>query len=196
MEILLVKKDIKNMAELVLLMYKNTYNAFIEHNRNFIKETLDLEDKVNDLEKKIIKDLVDLSNSGIDLRIINAYTKVVGDLELIGDYCKDILERVEIKIEEKLLFSKEAVEDYNSLYEKVKEVLLNAVDLIREEKLKEDFNNLNLELDLEKIKENHQKRLLNGICSPLASNMFLNMVDYTFRIYEYAKEIILALKSV
>ena len=184
------------MARQALDMWKSTHQAFMEHNLDLFPRILSEETKLNDLEKELTAKLVELgraSGSPQDKNQVTIYADVVGDLELIGDYCKDILERVQIKIEEKLLFSDEAVKEYGELYGKTEEALEEIVcDLDRDNpeivravlKKEEQIDNL-----VDEYRRRHDQRLINGICSPIACNMFLNMLDFTAAVYHHTNKI-------
>ncbi|MCM8830874.1 MAG: PhoU domain-containing protein [Candidatus Omnitrophica bacterium] len=189
-----IYEKIVDMANIALEMWHDTHKAFMEHNRTIVNKVLDNENKVNLLEKDITFDLINLAKlldeSGKAKLIV--YTDIVEDLELIADYCKDILERIEIKIEENLLFSEDAVFEYNQFYEKTTQYLKNIVDALSKKTYNLDLD-FDLTTDVESLRQSHKTRLLNGKCNPLASNMFLNIVDFTFAVFEHTKRIALNL---
>ena len=190
------KKKISSMSALALSMWKQTHKAFMEHNLDLLSKVLEDENKLNDFEKEIAAELVGLARSIQDekekVRIL-AYAEVVEDLELIGDYCKDILERVQIKIEEKLMFTDEAVTEYEVLYKKTE-------DALEEINLALEKDNLSLVRDVlkgqqhidslvDEYRSRHNERMIDGLCVPISCNMFLNMLDFTAAVYYHAKKI-------
>ncbi len=122
-----------------------------------------------------------------------AYIDVAADLEIIGDYCKDILERVEIKIDEKLLFSEDAVKEYEDLYRRAESALDEISCALKRDNLAVIRDVLKSEEHIDKLLDEyrgrHNQRLLDGVCSPLACNMFLNILDFTAAVYYHAKKI-------
>jgi len=195
-EISSIKKKITEMSVLALKMWRMTHKTFMEHDADLIAGILEDEHKLNNLEKEITSDLVALGRvSAVETEKANAliYADVVGDLELIGDYCKDILERVQIKIEERLLFSEEAVKEYEDLYRKTEDALKEIVcalerdnlDLVKTVLKKEEH----IDSLVDEYRARHNQRLIEGICSPIACNMFLNMLDFTAAVYYHAKKI-------
>jgi phosphate:Na+ symporter len=191
-----VKKKIASMSALALSMWKQTHQAFMEHDLDLISKVLEDENKLNNFEKEIAIELVELGRSiqdGKEKSRILAYAEVVEDLELIGDYCKDILERVQIKIEEKLMFIEQAVTEYEVLYKKTE-------DALDEIALALEKDNLNLVKDVAKgqkhidslvdeYRARHNERMIEGLCVPISCNMFLNMLDFTAAVYYHAKKI-------
>jgi len=176
-------------------MWRHTYQAFMEHDLDLLAGVLDEENRLNTLEKEITQDLVGLMRGHSQKEEAQAaiYADIVGDLELIGDYCKDILERVQIKIEEKLLFSEEAVIEFSELYQKAERALEEVASALEQDKpclagevLKGQGHIDNL---VDACRKRHNQRLAQGICSPLACNMFLNMLDFTAAVYYHTKKI-------
>jgi phosphate:Na+ symporter len=177
-------------------MWQLTYDAFIEHDVDLITKALLEENKLNALEEEINKEIIGLGRSTATQeeksRVIT-YANIAGDFELIGDYCKDILERIQIKIEEKLLFSEGAVDEYKDLYNKTKEALEEVVfvlekdnpALVKEVLRKEEH----IDRLVDKYRHNHDQRMLAGECTPMGCNMFLNMLDFTAAVYYHIKKI-------
>ncbi len=192
-----IEGKIVEMAGLTLKMWQKTFEAFMKHDMDLLAEVLVDENDLNALEKDITSALIAFSRASSDKEEkANAtlYIDVAGDLEMIGDYCKDILERVQIKIDEKLLFSEEAVKEYSQLYHKTEEVLREATRALE----KNDYGMLKATLKqsghvdglVDEYRERHNQRLVAGICSPLAGNMFLNMLDFTAQVYHHTNVII------
>jgi len=177
-------------------MWKSTYQAFMEHNLDLFPRILSEENKLNDLEKKLTAELVELARASAspeNKNQVTIYADVVGDLELIGDYCKDILERVQIKIEEKLLFSDEAVKEYGELYRKTEGALEEVVFALDRDSpeavgmvLKKEEH---IDALVDEYRRRHDQRLIDGICSPMACNMYLNMLDFTAAVYHHTNRI-------
>ena len=192
----LIKNKISQMASLSLKMWETTFRAFMEHDLALVSVVLDDENKLNNMEKELTQGLVELTRASSDQAEKNnaaLYTDIVGDLELIGDYCKDILERVQIKIEEKLLFSDEAVEEYKQLYEKSREALDEVAMVLAKDNvcfakdvLKEKGH---IDTLVDQYRQHHNQRLVKGLCSPFACNMFLNILDFTAAIYYHTQKI-------
>lgn len=191
-----IKENICVMAGLALKMWRNTHQAFMEHSLDLLAEVLKEENKLNDLEKEITSELV-LFGRGAQDKIQKKeaiiYADIVGDLELIGDYCKDILERVQIKIEEKLLFSDEAVKEYHVLYRKTESALDEVALALKEDKpgLIEEAAGKEGHIDtlVDEYRTRHNQRMIDGVCSPMACNMFLNILDFTAAVYYHTKKI-------
>jgi len=191
-----IKAKVNQMSKGALSMWQLTYDAFIEHDVDLITKALEEENKLNILEDEINKNIMDLAHSDftqLERTQIIVYADIAADFELIGDYCKDILERIQIKIEEKLLFSEPAVEEYKELYHKTKLTLEEVAFVLEKDSpalVKEVLRNEeHIDSLVDKYRYNHNQRLLAGECTPMSCNMFLNMLDFTAAVYYHAKKI-------
>jgi len=191
-----IKKKIAGMSKVALRMWELAHDAFMEHDTDLITVALDEEEKLNGLEKSITEELAKLGRTASDeseRKRIQAWMEIVGDLELIGDYCKDTLERIEIKIKEKLLFSEEAVKEYSHLYNETEKVLASVVEALGTDDfgvcLKAIKENVSFKELLELYRRHHEERMIKGICLPFAHNMYLNMLDFADQTFEKSREI-------
>lgn len=191
-----IKTRIAQMCASALTMWQTAFRAFMEHDSDLIAEALQEEQKLNDFEKEITTSLVEFNRQSPaqhDRAAALYYRDVVGDLELIGDYCKDVLERIEIKIQEKLLFSDESVEEYTQLYRISERALQEVAEALRKDDLKLIKSVLKNEEHIDSLvdeyRARHNQRLLAGVCTPMSCNMFLNMLDFTAAIYYHTKKI-------
>lgn len=197
-----IKEKTARMAELTLAMWHDTHQAFMEHSIDVLSGVLEEEGRLNDLEKEITSAIAEFGRYCVnkkDKLQASVYADVVGDLELIGDYCKDILERVQIKIEEKLLFSDEAVREYEELYSRTEEAIAEVarvLDTGDPSSLSRVLKNEgHIDRLVDEYRSRHTRRLMDGVCNPLAGNMFLNMLDFTAAVYYHAKKIARSLQK-
>jgi len=191
-----INEKIKQMAEHVLLMLKHTFDGFMRHDQDILAGVLKDEQNLNEMEKNITLSLVEISKgkiTDIDKKEIMLMTNIVEDLEEIGDYIKDMIERIEIKIEEKLLFSEEALNEYRHIYSIAETGLLDIVNALKMNDKNfakralcdgEHVDNL-----VEKYRKFHAQRLISGVCDPRAGNMYLNLLDFTAQIFHHTKVI-------
>jgi phosphate:Na+ symporter len=191
-----IKLEIAEMSHIALNMLKLTHQAFMEHEVDLIAQALKEEDKLNRMDDEITEELIEYGHGCVrkDERAkVAIYVDLAADLELIGDYCKDILERVQIKIEEKLLFSEEAVVEYNDLYAATESALTevsgalekNDLNLVSEVLKKQEH----IDSLVDELRKRHNQRLIEKACSAMGCNMYLNMLDFTAAIYYHAKKI-------
>ena len=191
-----IREKINRMAELTFSMLKTTFDGFMKHDLDILANVLKDEQRLNEMEKAITVSLIEISKAKItvsDKKNIMLLTNIVADSEEIGDYIKDMIERIEIKIQEKLLFSDEALSEYRHLYSIVETALKDLVNSLetndknfakRVLRDKEHVDTL-----VEKYRNAHMQRLMSDICDPRAGNMFLNLLDFTSQVYHHTKGI-------
>ncbi len=195
-DLIAIRQKVAGMAELAFSMLKATFDGFIKHDLDILSGVLRDEERLNDLERTLTISLVSLSKEKIsaeDKKNIMLLADIIGDLEEVGDYIKDMIERIEIKIQEKLLFSDEALKEYKHLYS-ITEVslqdIVNSLTMNDSNFAKralcdgEHVDNL-----VEKYRQAHTQRLIDGVCAPRACNMFLNLLDFTAQIFHHTKGI-------
>jgi phosphate:Na+ symporter len=192
--LIIIREKINQMAELALSMLRNTFDGFMKHDSDILADVLKDEERLNDMERNLTASLVVISKGkGADEKNIILLSNIVADLEEIGDYIKDMIERIEIKIQERLLFSDEALDEYKHLYTVVETALSDAVNSLKNNDKNfakrilcdgEHVDNL-----VQKYRDAHAQRLMSGICDPRAGNMFLNLLDFTGQIFHHTKSI-------
>jgi phosphate:Na+ symporter len=191
-----VREKINQMAELAYSMLVNTFDGFMKHDLDILTDVLKEENRLNDMERSLSSSLVDISkekSKAADKRYITLLLEMIADLEEIGDYVKDMIERIEIKIQEKLFFSEEALSEYRHLYDVVQTALSDVVKSLKmndknfAKRILGDEKHVNRLLV--KYRDAHTERLISGVCDPRAGNMFLNLLDFTAQIFRHTKDI-------
>jgi len=191
-----IKEKTNQMAQIALSMLKATFDGFMKHDADILAGVLENEQKLNDMEKAITTSLIGISKSKIsasEKKNIICIANIVADLEQIGDYIKDMVERIEIKIEERLLFSEDAVIEYKHLYSAVETELEDVEKALRmggasfAKRVLCDEGHV--DKLLQKDRNAHTRRLVSGGCEPRACNMFLNLLDFTAQISHHSKAI-------
>lgn len=191
-----VRDKINEMAELSLSMLKATFDGFMKHDLDILAAVLKDEEKLNDMERMITLSLLEIAKTKItdnDKKNIMHLSDIVSDLEEIGDYIKDMIERIEIKIQERLLFSEEALSEYKHLYSAVEVALADAVNAL---KMKDKnfakrvlCDGEHVDVLVGKYRQTHAYRLISEICDPRAGNMFLDLLDFGGQIFHHTKSI-------
>jgi len=194
-DLTVLREEVNKMATLALSMLKNTFDGFMKHDSEILAGVLKDEERLNDMERALTSSLATISkDKSADKNNIILLSNIIEDLEGIGDYIKDMIERIEIKIEEKLLFSDDAVDEYKHLYNVVetelsdveKALRMNDKNFARRVLCVTENHVDNL---VQKYRKSHAQRLVAGICLPRTCNMFLNLLDFTAQISHHTKAI-------
>ena len=191
-----IKTNLVEMAELTLQMLEETHAGFEKHDLEILGGVLKKEQSLNKMEKDLTLELIGLAKktkNSAEKKSAALLEDIVGHLEVIGDYCKDMVERVEIKIHERLLFSEEGLSEYTHLYHVVYASLTDVVKALRMQDKNFASRTLHDEEHVDKLadtyRNNHVQRLMEGTCNPMAGNMFLNLLDFTAAIFNHTKKI-------
>ncbi|NQT23244.1 MAG: hypothetical protein HQ579_07420, partial [Candidatus Omnitrophica bacterium] len=115
------------------------------------------------------------------------------NLERMGDELRSLMERIEIKIAEKLYFSETGIEQYKNVFEKMHKSVQLTVEFLREDGKgvldTVEQNGEEIKKMIEKYRVEHMERLTKGICKPRAANMFFDMLDFTGNIARHCTNI-------
>jgi len=190
-----ISSDIKKMAELLNEMIDLAYKGFMENQTHYLDMALNKERILDDLEKNITQTVIKGSKSGDEklFKELVFLEQAAQHIERMGDELRSIMERMEIKIIEKLYFSDIGVEQYTDIYEKMK----RSFSLTKEFLSTSHENLLDMILSngdiikesIGKYRKEHINRLAKGLCEPRAANMFFDMLDFTGNIARHCTNI-------
>lgn len=195
------EESIRQMSSILKEMTDLVYKGFMENDEYYLTRALNKERVVDDLEKEVTANIIELSQKS-DTKTKKDFVllgQVAENLERMGDELRYLMERMEIKILEKLFFSDIGVEQYKEVFS----IMQKSVDLTV------SFLNNNNKADLDKILKNgleikdliekyrteHMERLTKGICQPRAANMYFDMLDFTGNVARHCTNIARVYKS-
>ena len=166
-----VKREVEHMAQLAK---DNMVRAFDELKTQSHKEADEIhktEDYIDFINNELTKYLIKLTSlvDGQDEKVIGSYFHVVNDIERIGDHAEDILEFSEKMKEMDLTFSNEAIQELQSMFDKISLMYAIALDVFdnkAHEKHLEELDKLEDEVDSLKnyLQSQHFIRLSSGNC--------------------------------
>ena len=185
------------MADTMCEMLASIEKGFMEHREEFLTDALKKESRINELEKAATARVLELSKALKDdtgRKELVALHQAVETLERMGDEAASLVERIEIKNAEHLLFSDLGVAQYNETFGTMKK----SVEMMREflggkdGVLKERIidNGFQVKALVERFRAEHADRLLRGICTPMAANMFFDMLDFTGNLARHSSSIV------
>lgn len=127
------------------------------------------------------------------------YVPIPGHLQIIGEKLEKISSLMEKKMEEDILFSDKAVKETIFLLQRLSEILWTTSSLIL---ARNTFLGLYIEEAVSNISKMadeyatlHEDRLIEGICLPAASSIYVNVLDAIKSIAWRIKEIAMLLIS-
>jgi len=190
-----LKESIQKMAKVLKTMVDLVYQGFMENDESYLNSALNKERIVDDLERGVTSSIIELSkkSDGKTKKEFILLGQAAENMERMGDELRYLMERIEIKIIEKLLFSEKGVEQYKEIFSKMHRSVSLLADFFendKDEDLKEILDNgLTLKDTIEKYRAEHMDRLINGVCQPRAANIFFDMLDFTGNIARHCTNI-------
>jgi phosphate:Na+ symporter len=193
-------KDIRakaiEMADGVSGMLSLIEKGFMENRIEPLAEAMKVESRLNDTEKRLTADILKLSKSSGEKNKAELVMleQLVETLERMGDEAANLIERIEIKVQENLLFSETGVRQFNETYgamrrsvEMMREVLKTRDPALKERVIDNGFHVKEL---VERYRAEHADRLVKGICTPMAANMYFDMLDFTGNLARHASNVV------
>lgn len=127
------------------------------------------------------------------------YETVPFHLKEIALKMNSIAETIATKIRQDVLFSDKAIDEINFLLEKLKDIISNTNDMILARNYIIAGYIKEAEADILRIANDfqtkHEDRLIEGLCLPVASPLYLSIVDAVKSSAWHAKEIAQSLKG-
>lgn len=187
--------NLKKMANILSEMIDLVYQGFMENDTHYLNRALNKERIMDDLEKEItaavIKDAKTLGEE--EQKELVLLERFAQDIEQMGDELRYLMERMEIKIAENLLFSDIGVEQYKEVFEKMRKSVAPTMEFLNDNKSelldKVLSNGDDIKKTVEKYRAAHLERLTKGICEPRAANMYFDMLDFTGNIARHCTDI-------
>jgi Na+/phosphate symporter len=179
--------NIANKANDCLLLLET---AFIHNSPGLLK---DCRGKLESMEKAVTEVKTRITGLIQENPDLKPYLTISLLLCSIGEHSEKLLEAVNKKIKEDILFSDRGIKEINLLFKKLSEILKTTADLfltkspvlIRYIKESEaDLANQTIEYSTM-----HEERLIEGLCLPVASPLYLTMLNSIRNIGRDAKDI-------
>lgn len=170
--------------------------GFFNKSEKEVMEAFKIEKVVNEIERELSAYLVKLSNTDISMKnreIVTGLFNTINDIERVGDHADNIAELALYRVENKLHFSEEAIEELENMstmtidvYEKSLTALTNLDQSLALEVL--EIENRIDEIE-KKLRSNHIERLNKNLCNTGSGVVFLDIISNLERISDHASNI-------
>jgi len=194
MDIKGIRGGIVSMADKVGEMIDLVEEGFMKNKMELLTVAMQKEDEINKMEKSLMEEILKLSMKTKDKGELSNLSQVVEMLERMGDEASALIERIEVKVAEKLLFAEEAVKQFNETYAAMKDSVvmmkrcLGAKDPALKDKVIE--NGFRVKGLVEQYRKEHADRLVRGECTPMGANMYSDMLDFTGNLARHSSNIV------
>ncbi|MBN2261256.1 MAG: Na/Pi cotransporter family protein [Clostridiales bacterium] len=194
-----VLKEVLHMGNVAFNSYSFAIESLVTHDESKAFETFKLEKTINMMEKKIASYLIKLSNKEVSLKqreVIDSLFSTINDIERVGDHADNLAELGIHKFENNLFFSVVAVEELQLMSSRVSKSYTQALDALSSGDYSIARRVIEREGEIDLMERNfrkeHIKRLNEGLCSPEAGVIFLDIISNLERIGDHASNIALA----
>jgi len=194
-EIVSLRQKTIKMLELVQIMFRTNFDGLMKNDIKILDQVLKNETKINETYNNLTTLAIEISkkkSSAKAKKIVTALVNIIGAIERMGDLCVDLVEHIEYKVSEKLLFSKEAVEEYKELCNNIDKILSVTIEAVKtnDGKLVKKIlkNKSSLYVLIEKSRVNHIDRSARGICDDWARVRYLDMLNIIKEIVDHSME--------
>lgn len=194
-----VMKEVLHMGNVALESYNYSIKAFFDKSEKLAQETFKVEKIVNEMEREIASYLLKVSNTEISAKqreAIEGLFNTINDIERVGDHADNLAELAIYRIENKLSFSDQALEELRIMHERVVKSYKESLTALKtgDTQIAQRVIEREGEIDhMEKtLRANHIGRLNKQQCIPGAGVIFLDIISNLERIADHASNIALA----
>ncbi|WP_210365949.1 Na/Pi cotransporter family protein [Bacillus sp. REN3] len=190
------KEEVLRMGKFALKGLEETFQFLKSKNVKHSTTAYQLEDAINNLDRKITDYLIELSTSslsGNDSEEHSMLIDTVRDIERIGDHFENILELVEYQQANKVKMTETAMGDLEKMFNLTVRTVEDALHSL-------DQNNLEIASDVVKkekeidsmertLRKQHILRMNEGVCTGQAGIVFVDIISNLERIGDHAVNI-------
>lgn len=190
------KEEIIRMGDFAVQGLQETYEYLKTSNKRNAETAYQIEDAINNLDRKITDYLVDIS--AVNISPIESARHVmlmdtVRDIERIGDHFENIIELIDFREVNRVKLTEDAMDDLREMFtltigtvdKAIRSLDMNDIKLAKTVAEQEDL----IDKMERKFRKNHIVRLNGGQCSAQAGIVFVDIVSNLERIGDHAVNI-------
>jgi Na+/phosphate symporter len=192
-----MQEEIKKLLKEMHFMGSNAENcmsllqtAFIYNSSKPLKDCSEIVQSIIKMEGELTKKITELARTTPDLK---PYVSIPVHFLRIGENIKKLSELIDQKIKDNILFSDKAISEITFLLERLIDILRPSSDIILAKNIILKKYVEESESDIIKRATEyatlHEDRLIEGSCLPVASSIYIHMLDAIKNISWHAKEI-------
>jgi len=179
-----VRHEIIRMGQEAKTMFHGVVGSLKTRDAKIVATWKDREEVLDNLQKEILDYLVKIMQQNIiveESREITSLMRMTNNIERVGDELEDIATAIERMLDEKLMFSPQAMKDYETISseaEKFFSVVLKGIErsdkeiMIEAVKLVNSINKMSEDMRL-----SHHARLFEGICEVDRGMIFIDILN-------------------
>jgi len=198
----IINDDVKAIRERISAMCSNAesvlnlcMSGFLKYKAELLDDAQRISKSVHDEENEILGVLSSMKKSDeADKELIKSLSVVTGHIELSTDIMDNMIRHIRVILNEKILFSDKAVKEVTQLFKETLDVLKTARDAIvtKNEVLRKHILDKYESVSklVSEYSEDHEERLVMGICTPRNASLYLNIVDSQLKVVTHIKQAI------
>ncbi|MBA7658760.1 hypothetical protein ES703_66719 [subsurface metagenome] len=191
------KREIVRMARTAKKALRFSISGIVDDNRKELGSVREIEDFIDVFQLEITSYLSALSRRQLSDEVsieLPVLLHTVNDLERIGDHAVNIVEIAERKIKQKLSFSNSALTEAEQLRKEIDQMFDSVIAALENNDIEAaksaastNENNLNkMQID---FRRSHVQRMSEGVCTPQAGLIFIDLVDNIEKIGDHLTNI-------
>ena len=202
MAIASINEDLKTVLERIRGMCFKTelilnlcMDGFMKHKIALVDDAKKISKTIYDEENELISLLSNKATiPNMDKELIKSLMAVIGHFEMATNGLDGVLQHVKSKVSAGILFSDKGVNEISHLFRETLDILKTAGDIIltKNEVLKkyvvDKYESIIQVADA--YSEEHEDRLIKGVCQPQSSSLYLNIVDSLLKVVWHVKQAI------
>jgi Na+/phosphate symporter len=177
-----IREKIILVSQSLIGMLKLAFEGFQSPTERFFKEEAEFEDKIYEYSSELTSFIVSKSpSSKKGKEWVKPYLSIASSMGRLTYNIQGILDRVRGKSENHILFSDQAVKEVEDAFQKAIRLLENLPNLLTTESKslaqrvgEEGWSMLKI---VDAYSEDHEERLINGICVPKHSPLYLSIIE-------------------
>ncbi|OGP91213.1 MAG: hypothetical protein A2156_02835 [Deltaproteobacteria bacterium RBG_16_48_10] len=157
------------------------FQAFRKSTERSIQEAEEIRNEVRRYSSEMTLSLVEKNlPSGTGKEWVKPYLAIVSSLDRIGYNLDGILDRLKKMVQEQVLFTDRAIHEINDMFQEVISLSENLPDLIltQNKLLAQQMGEKGKAIfkKADEYAEEHERRLIQGVCVPKSSPLYLDML--------------------
>ncbi|AWW26427.1 MULTISPECIES: Na/Pi cotransporter family protein [unclassified Acetobacterium] len=191
-----VVRETNRLAKMSFKNFRVACESIMDGNEKLVEKIVKREERIDEFQQGIVEYSVKLSNENMseeENERLAFILKGSHDLERIGDHAMNIGELAEMRATNKIVFSDIANQEVLNLISLTTNTLRDMVELMETEETDLCYKILDEEEEIdemtEKLKDDHIRRLNEGICNPYAGVIFLDLLTNIERVGDHASNI-------
>ncbi|WP_410489386.1 Na/Pi cotransporter family protein [Bacillus sp. DTU_2020_1000418_1_SI_GHA_SEK_038] len=190
------KEEVLRMGHFSIKGLEETHEYLKTKLQKHSDNAMQIEDALNNLDRKITDYLVELSTSSLSEHESEEHTMLmdaVRDIERVGDHYENIIELIEYQLANKVLISDSAMADLDDMFMLTISTVSEALEALDHNDKEAALHVVQKEEEIDKmerkLRKQHILRLNEGQCSAQAGIVYVDIVSNLERIGDHAVNI-------